>query len=371
MNRREVPFFRYPHVFGQQREELLRAALDIMERGAFILQDEVRVFEERIAAFIGVRHAIGVANATDALELSIRAAGIGPGDEVIVPSHTFVASVAAVKHSGATPVLADCGPDHLVDPDSVRSLITPRTKAIMPVQLNGRVANMDALQKLADQHRLLIIEDSSQALGAKFKGRCAGTFGLAGVFSFYPAKVLGCFGDGGMVVTNDDAVAEKVRLMRDHGRGGHGGAVEMWGRNSRLDTLHAAVMTVKLAAYPAEIARRRELAARYAAGLRGLDAVTLPPAPGAEADHFDIFQNYEIEAGQRDALRAHLDANGVKTIIQWGGKAVHQFPALGFDCRLPQTDRLFERCFLLPMNTSLTDAEVDYVCATIRRYFGA
>ena len=366
----QIPFFRYSHVFGQQREEVLRAALSIMDRGAFILQDEVRVFEERIAAFIGAKHAIGVANATDALELSLRAAGIGPGDEVIVPSHTFVASAASIKNAGGTPVLADCGPDHLVDPGSVEALVTPRTRAIMPVQLNGRVARMDSLQVIADKHRLLIIEDSSQGLGAKYRGKCAGTFGLAGVFSFYPAKVLGCFGDGGMVVTSDDTVAQKVRLMRDHGRSGHGGSVELWGRNSRLDTLHAAVMTVKLGAYPEEITRRRELAARYDAGLRTIRALTLPPSPGIETDHFDIFQNYEIETDRRDALRAHLEASGVKTIIQWGGKAVHQFPALGFKCTLPRTERLFERCFLLPMNTSLTDSEVDYICGIIRGFYG-
>ena len=365
----QIPFFRYPHVFGQQREELLRAAVNIMDRGAFILQDEVRIFEEKIAAFIGAKHAVGVANATDALELSLRAAGIGPGDEVIVPSHTFVASAASIKHCGATPVLADCGPDHLVDPESVRALVTPRTRAIMPVQLNGRVARMDALQAIADQHGLLVVEDSSQALGAKYRGQCAGTFGLAGVFSFYPAKVLGCFGDGGMVVTSDDALAQKVRLMRDHGRGGHGGAVELWGRNSRLDTLHAAVMTVKLGAYPAEIVRRRELAARYTAGLRGVRALTLPPVPDAGGEHFDIFQNYEIEADRRDELRTHLEARGVKTIIQWGGRAVHQFPAFGFTCRLPQTERLFERCFLLPLNTSLSDAEVDYICGVVREFY--
>jgi dTDP-4-amino-4,6-dideoxygalactose transaminase len=365
----QIPFFRYSHVFGQQREELLRVALDVMDRGAFNLQEEVRVFEEKNAAFIGVKHAVGVANATDALELSLRAAGIGQGDEVIVPSHTFVASAASIKNCGATPVLADCGADHLIATASVAGLITPRTRAIMPVQLNGRVARMDELQALADRHQLLIIEDSAQALGAKYQGRCAGTFGTAGVFSFYPAKVLGCFGDGGMVVTNDDAIAHIVRMTRDHGRGGHGGAVEMWGRNSRLDTLHAAVMTVKLSHYPQEVTRRRELAARYHAGLSGVVQMTLPPAPGANPDHFDIFQNYEVEADRREALRAHLEAKGVKTIIQWGGKAVHQFPALGFNCRLPATERLFERCFLLPMNTSVTDAEVDYICGVVRDFY--
>lgn len=365
----QIPFFRYPHVFGQQRAEILGRILDVMDRGAFILQNETKEFEARIADFIGARHAIGTGNATDALELSLKAAGIRPGDEVIVPSHTFVASAASIHNIGAIPVLADCGEDHLIDPASVEQLVNARTKAIMPVQLNGRVADMDRLQEIATRHRLLMIEDSSQALGARFKGRCAGTFGIAGVFSFYPAKVLGCFGDGGMVVTNDDALAAKIRLMRDHGRGGHGGSVELWGRNSRLDNFHATVMLVKLDAYPAEITRRRELAARYHAGLKNVPQLLLPPPPDSSSEHFDIFQNYEVEAEDRDALRQHLEANGVKTIIQWGGSAIHQFPALGFQCHLPRTELLFRRCFLLPMNTSLTDTEVDYITAQIRAFY--
>jgi dTDP-4-amino-4,6-dideoxygalactose transaminase len=365
----EIPFFRYPHVFGQQRDEILAAMIEVMDRGAFILQNEVKEFEVQIARFIAVRHAIGTSNATDALELIVKAAGIGPGDEVIVPAHTFVASAAAIHNNGATPVLADCGDDHLLDHASVETLITPRTKAIMPVQLNGRVCEMDRLQDIVVRHNLLLLEDSSQALGAKFKGRCAGTFGLAGVFSFYPAKVLGCFGDGGMIVTNNDALAEKIRLLRDHGRGGHGGAVQMWGRNSRLDNLHAAVMLVKLRAYPQEMARRRELATRYQRGLAGVRELVLPPAPDTSPDHYDVYQNYELQADRRDELRAHLEANGIKTIIQWGGKAIHQFSALGFKAELPRTTRLFTRCFLLPMNTSLTDEEVDYICAQIRSFY--
>ena len=365
----QIPFFRYPHIFGQQREEILHTMIKVMERGAFILQEEVAEFEGQIARFIGAKHAIGVANATDAIELSLRAAGITAGHEVIVPSHTFVASASAIHHSGATPVLADCGSDHLVDPESIRRLVTKRTRAIMPVQLNGRVADMAAILAIAEKHKLQVIEDSSQSLGAKYKGKHAGTFGLAGVFSFYPAKVLGCFGDGGIIVTSDDILAAKLRLLRDHGRGGHGGAVEMWGVNSRLDNLHAAIMLVKLRRYPEEINRRRELAARYRKGLQDLHEVTLPPGPDGDPDHFDIFQNYEIEADRRDELRAHLEQRGVKTIIQWGGKAVHQFEALGFKCKLPNTDRLFQRCFLLPMNTSLTDAEIDYICQEIRFFY--
>jgi len=364
-----IPFFRYNHIFGQQRDEILSTMLDVMNRGAFILQDEVKQFESQIAKFIGSKHAIGTANATDALELIIKSAGIGPGDEVIVPSHTFVASAAAIKNNGATPILADCSDDHLVDPDSIESLITSRTKAIMPVQLNGRVCKMDHIQSIADAHRLLIIEDSAQALGAKFKGCSAGTFGLAGVFSFYPAKVLGCFGDGGMIVTNDDQLAQKVRLLRDHGRGAHGGLVQLWSRNSRLDNLHASVMLVKMRIYPKEIERRRAIAARYHQGLTGLAELTLPPSPNASEDHFDIYQNFELQANCRDELRAHLETNGIKTIIQWGGYALHQIPALEFNCKLPRTEQLFKRCFLLPMNTSLTNNEVDYICDQIRNFY--
>lgn len=364
-----IPFFKYPHVFGQQRDEILTAMLNVMDRGAFILQDEVKQFEALIAEFIGAKHGIGTANATDSLELIIKAAGIGVGDEVIVPSHTFIASAAAIHNNGATPVLADCGDDHLVDPASMEAFITPRTKAIMPVQLNGRVCDMDQLLAIANKHKLLLIEDSSQGLGAKFRGRCAGTFGLAGVFSFYPAKVLGCFGDGGMVVTNDDALAAKIRLMRDHGRGGHGAGVEMWSRNSRLDNLQAAIMLVKMRIYPQQIERRRELAARYQNGLQAVAELVLPPAPDASSDHFDIYQNYELEAERRDELRAHLETKGIKTIIQWGGSAIHQFPNLGFKADLPRTTRLFTRCFLLPMHTALTNEEVDYICAQIRIFY--
>jgi dTDP-4-amino-4,6-dideoxygalactose transaminase len=365
----QIPFFRYNHVFGQQREEILASVLDVMSRGAFILQDEVKQFEVRIAEFIGAKHAIGTANATDSLELIIKAAGIGPGDEVIVPSHTFIASAAAIHNNGATPILADCGDDHLVDPASMEALVTSRTKALMPVQLNGRVCDMDRLVAIAKRHNLLLIEDSSQGLGAKFRGRCAGTFGLAGVFSFYPAKVLGCFGDGGMVVTNNDDLAAKIRLLRDHGRGGHGASVEMWSRNSRLDNLQAAIMLVKMRIYPQEIERRRELAMRYQRGLENVPELTLPPAPNASQDHFDIYQNYELEAVRRDELRAYLESKDIKTIIQWGGAAIHQFPNLGFKTELPRTTRLFTRCFLLPMNTALTNEEVDYICAQIRNFY--
>jgi dTDP-4-amino-4,6-dideoxygalactose transaminase len=365
-----IPFFRYPHLFNQQRDELLAAVLDVMERGAYILQNDLVEFERRLAEYVGVPHALGVANGTDSMIIGLRAMGVKPGDEIILPSHTYIATAAAVHFAGATPMLVDCGSDHLIDPAAVEAAVTPHTVAILPVQLNGRTCNMDALQRIADRHRLTILEDAAQGLGSKFRGRMAGSFGLWGSFSFYPAKVLGCYGDGGALTVRDDDVARKIRLLRDHGRNDEG-LVVTWGLNSRLDNLHAAILNVKLDCLNTEIARRRAIAARYREGLEDLDDLTLPPGPDGDPDHFDVYQNYEIESSRREALREQLEADGIGTIIQWNGKAVHQFEGLGlprFD--LAATERLFQRCFLLPMNTSLTDEEVDTIIASIRRFHG-
>jgi dTDP-4-amino-4,6-dideoxygalactose transaminase len=365
---RNIPFFNYPALFARQEAELMPIIHDVLRRGAYIMQKDLAQFEENLARYLGVKHVIGVADGTVALMMGLRAAGIGLGDEVIVPSHTFVASAAAIKHVGAIPVLADCGLDHLIDAASVSRLITRRTKGIMPVQLNGRTADMDNLCALAEDHGLKIVEDSAQALGSKFKSRFAGTFGIAGTCSFYPSKTLGCFGDGGAVFTNDDAAADYMRLLRDHGRS-HSGEIVTWGYNSRLDNLQAAILDYKLARYDDEIARRRQIAAMYDARLRQIEDLTLPPAPEADADHYDIYQNYELESGHRDGLRQYLDENGVKTIIQWGGKTLHQFPKLQLNHDLPATERMTKRFFMLPMNTSLSDDDVEYICEKIHKFY--
>ena len=370
MSTRSVPFFNYPYVFTSHEEDFLSIFQDVGRRGAYIMQQDLRDFERHIAAYSDAKYALGVANATDGLHIALRAAGIGAGDQVIFSSHTMVATAAAIHIAGAVPVPADCGPDHLIDPNSVAALVTSRTKVIMPTQLNGRTCDMDALQAIADEHGLLIIEDAAQALGSRFKDKMAGTFGLASAISFYPAKTLGCLGDGGVVLTDDDEMVETLKLYRDHGRDEATGEVVMWGLNTRLDNLQAAILDYKLKDYDAEVGRRRELAALYQERLGDMDELLLPPAPDSDPDHFDIFQNYEIEAGRRDELKAYLKEHGVGTLIQWGGKAVHQFEKLGFDVSLPYTERMFTRCLMLPMNRSLSDEDVEYVCATIRRFYG-
>jgi dTDP-4-amino-4,6-dideoxygalactose transaminase len=221
---------------------------------------------------------------------------------------------------------------------------------------------MDRIQAIADKHGLFILEDSAQALGSMFNNRFAGTFGRAGVFSFYPAKILGCFGDGGAVVTNDDEIARKVLLLRDHGRD-ENGEVVMWGFNSRLDNLQAAILDVQFRDYESIISHRRALASAYEQNLADLKELELPPAPDADPRHFDVYQNYEIEADKRDELRAFLSQSGVGTIIQWGGKAVHQFTGLGLRTRLP-------RCLMLPMNMMVSTDDVDYISSRIRAFYG-
>ena len=365
---RNIPFFPYPQLFTSDEEALLEVMRGVCRRGAYILQKECAEFEQAIARLLGVRHVLAVANGTDAMVIGFKAAGIGPGDEVILPSHTYIATAAAVQWVGATPVLADCGPDHMLDPLDIEHRITPRTRAIMPVQINGRTCDMDAIGAIARQHGLMLCEDAAQALGSRFGGQAAGTFGAFGTFSFYPAKLLGAFGDAGAVVTNDDQVAAQIRLLRDHGRNEEGQVVA-WGLNSRLDNLQAAVLLHKFGSFGADLERRRAIAARYQQRLGGMSQLTLPPGPGADSRHYDVYQNYEIEAECRDALREHLAAQGVRTIIQWAGTPVHQFKELGFSVTLPRTDRLFERCLLLPMNTALGDADVDYICDAIGSFY--
>jgi dTDP-4-amino-4,6-dideoxygalactose transaminase len=368
LTRRNIPFFDYPALFAELEQEIMATVRDVFARGAYIMQRDLLAFETELAAYLGVKHVIGVADGTMGLLLPLLALELKAGDEVIVPSHTFVASAAAIHHAGGTPVLVDCGRDHLIDPESVQRAVTKRTRGIMPVQLNGRTADMDAIAAIARQNALFIVEDSCQALGSKFKGHFAGTFGLAGAISFYPSKTLGCFGDGGCVITNDDEMAEKVRILRDHGRGPDGD-VCAWGYNSRLDNIHAAILRIKLKRYDGYIARRRAVAALYQKRLGGLSALLLPPAPDSDANHFDIFQNYEIEAERRDSLRAFLEDRGVKTIIQWGGKVIHQFPKLGLGGQLAYAESMTQRFMLLPMNTAIADDDVHYICDCIEQFY--
>lgn len=369
LSRRDIPFFNYREAFVHNEEEFVAIFRDVLHRGAYIMQKDLQDFEAHLCKFLGVKYAFGVANGTDALTIALLAAGLQPGDEVLFPSHTMVASAGAIVYAGGIPVPVDIGSDHMMDPADLEGAITDRTRAIMPVQVNGRTCDMDAIQAAADEHGLFIVEDAAQGLGSRFRAKCAGTFGAAGTFSFYPAKVLGCLGDGGAVVTSDDHVADRIRMLRDHGRLDDA-EIRIWGMNSRLDNLQAALLDFQLRTYDVTMQRRREIASMYEARLRDIVEIVLPPGPSDDPNHFDVYQNYEIEAERRDDLREFLKGNGIGTIIQWSGKAVHQWPGLGFSVQLPNTEAFFTRCMMLPMNMVICDEDVEYICSKIRAFYG-
>jgi len=363
----KVPFFNYQALFKNDEAALLDVIKDVCSRGAYILQRDLEEFETNIAEFINIKHVIGVANGTDGLILALRAAGIKEGDEVIMPTHTYIATAASVHFTGGIPIGIDILPDHMMDPSKIEKAITKKTKFLMPVQVNGRTCEMDQIIDIAKKHNLTVVEDAAQALGSKFKGKAAGSFGAAGMFSLYPAKLLGCYGDGGLVVTNDDKIAEQVKLLRDHGRN-EKGEVVAWGLNSRLDNLHAAVLNHKLKSYPQDIERRREIAAMYQEGLSDLEQLTLPVGPNS-GDHFDVYQNYELEAERRDDLKKYLSDNGVGTIVQWAGTLIHQFKKLGIKAESPIADQMNTHFLMLPMHTALSNDDVSFVVDNIRNFY--
>lgn len=364
----KVPFFNYPKVFAEDESKILEIVSDIIKRGAYILQQDLVDFENAIAGYVGAKYCVGVGNATDGLWMLCRAAGLKEGDEAIFCSHTMVATASGIYFTGAKPIPCETGPDHEMDIESAERMLTARTKAIVPTQLNGRCCNMDAVQDLCRRKGLMLIEDSAQALGAQFKGRFAGLFGRGGIISFYPAKTLGAMGDGGCVITDDEEIYQKVRMYRDFGRNEKLEA-EAWCLNSRLDNLHAAILNYRFQKYDLWIRRRRELASLYQSQLAEVESLVLPPAPGTDPDYFDIFQNYEIEAERRDELAAFLKQNGVGTLIQWGGTPVHLMRKLGFTQSLPFTEKLFKCCLMLPMNHMLNGDDVIYVCDQIKAFY--
>ncbi|UYN97250.1 MAG: DegT/DnrJ/EryC1/StrS family aminotransferase [Enhydrobacter sp.] len=368
-----MPFFDFKAVFAEDPDGFTDVFRSTLAEGGIILQKAVDQFEQELAAYLNCRHVVGTSDCTNAMMLGLRAAGLGPEDEVIICSHTFIATAQAVHFAGATPVPVEVGADRMIDPDAIESAVTPRTRAVMVTQLNGRVCDMDRIAAIAGKRGLIVVEDSAQALGATFRGRKAGTFGAFGAFSFYPSKLLGCFGDGGVLTTDDDGIAERVYHMRNHGANRQkqlDRTSTLWATNSRLDNVQAALLSYKLPKFPATVARRRRIARTYHAAFEELPDFGLPPGPDVDGPHFDVFQNYEIDVGDRDGLRAYLQQVGVGTIIQWGGIAIHQLRALGFRQELDRTDRFFARCMLLPMNQYLSDKDVLQVSSSVRAYYG-
>ncbi len=364
-----IPFFEYPRLYLDNKADLINIFDDVCSRGAFILQKEVEDFEKKLASFTNSKYAIGVGNATDGLEIAWMAINLRQGDEVICCSHTMLATASAIKIAGGVPIPVELGQDNLIDPDAVEAAVNSRTVGIMPTQLNGRTCQMDKIMNIAKKYKLFVVEDAAQALGSKFKGRHAGTFGNASAISFYPAKVLGCFGDGGGILTNDYELFDKMYQLHDHGRDING-EQKSWGRNSRLDNLQAAIINYRFKTYLDVIKRRREIALIYDNLLNEINELILPPAPDDNGDNFDVYQNYEIQAEKRNELKDFLKAKGVGTLVQWGGKGIHQWEALGLNKKLPKVESFFQKCIMLPMNIFISNKDVEYVCKQIKNFYG-
>jgi dTDP-4-amino-4,6-dideoxygalactose transaminase len=364
---KNVPFFDYPKLFELDRELLLGAFEDVGSRGAFIMQQDLAQFESNLSKYTNSEFAIGVGNATDGLELSWLSVGLKKGDEVIISSHTMLATASAIVTAGGIPIPVEIGDDNLINPKAVSAAITKNTVGISPTQLNGRTCNMDDLMQIAKKNSLVVVEDAAQALGSKFREKHAGTFGVAGSISFFPAKVLGALGDAGGVITNSYEIFDKVYQLHDHGRD-KDGTVKSWGRNSRMDNLQAAILDRKLQSYPKVISRRREIARIYQDELGKFEQLKLPPAP-ENGPHFDVYQNYELVAENRDELKIYLKEHGVGTLIQWNGKAVHQWEGLGFNVKLPRVETFFEKCLMLPMTNFISDDDVYYTCNIIKDFY--
>jgi len=352
----------------------VRVAVDgMLAGGAYVLGSAVAAFEEEFAAYLGVRHAVGVANGTDALTLALRAAGIGAGDEVIVPANTFVATAEAVVHAGARPVLVDVSPGaYLVDAGGLAERITARSRAVIPVHLYGQPAEMEPILDLADARGLLVIEDAAQAHGAVYRGRKVGSFGRAASFSFYPAKNLGAYGDAGAVATDDDVVADAVRRLRDHG-GLQKYQHDVIGYTSRLDAVQAAVLRTKLQYLDRWNARRREHARLYDRLLAGIPGVAVP-VQLLEATHVFHLYVITVDPQRRDALRQDLRDHGIGTGIHYP-LPVHLTPAfrfLGYSAGdFPVAVRASQSVLSLPMYPELSAGQIECVAGHIREFMQA
>lgn len=347
--------------------ELDQAYSEVMSKGDLIDRAQLRSFEENLARFVGTKYAVGLNSGYDALHLSLRAAGVGPGDEVIVPAHTFVATASAVVNVGAKPVLVDVRSDFNINVDLVEDAITDRTKAVIPVHLNGYMADMPRIMKLADRYGLKVVEDACQSLGASIDGRKAGAWGLTGCWSFYPFKILGGYGDGGAITTNDPEVARYCQRMRYNGEDRETGEYHGHGFTCLLDNIQAAFLDVKLRYMPEWIERRKRIAARYQEAFADIEDLNLPHYDRRGFDH--VYQNYVVRSRQGDDFSDYLKANGVEVLVQWR-KPYYRHEALHLEDRgFPETEALGREVCSLPMAVELTDEEIDHVIKTVRDFY--
>lgn len=365
---RKVRFVEPAKVYRMIKDELDAAYFDVMSKGELIDRSHLRSFEENLAKYVGTKYAVGLNSGYDALHMSLRAAGIGAGDEVIVPAHTFVATCSAVVNVNATPVLVDVAKDFNIEVDRIEEALTSKTRAIIAVHLSGYMADMPRIMKVAKEHNLVVIEDACQSLGSSIDGKMAGSFALAGCWSFYPFKILGGYGDGGAITTDDPEVAIFARRMRYNGEDRKTGEYHGHGFTCLLDNLQAAFLDVKLRHLPAWIERRKAIAKMYKRGLSDLPDLLLPHYGKPGFDH--IYQNYTLRAKQGDEFSGYLKKNGIEVLTQFR-KPYYRHAALKLvDRGFPETEAISREVCSLPMNVEISVEEIEYVIKTVRAFYG-
>ena len=365
---RKVRFVEPAKVYELIKKELDDAYFDVMNKGALIDQSHLKDFEINLAKYVGTKYAVGLNSGYDALHMSLRAAGIGAGDEVIVPAHTFVATTSAVVNVNAIPVLVDVASDFNIDVAKIEEAITPRTKGIIPVHLSGYMADMPRIMQIAEKHNLVVVEDACQSLGSSINGKMAGSIGLTGCWSFYPFKILGGYGDGGAITTNDPAVADYARRMRYNGEDRETGEYFGHGFTCLLDNMQAAFLDVKLRYLPSWIERRKALAEIYRRALSDIPDLLLPHYDKPGFDH--IYQNYTLRSKQENDFSNHMKANGVEVLTQFR-KPYYKHEGLKLiDRGFPETEAISREVCSLPMNVEITLEEVEYVIQTVRKFYG-
>lgn len=365
-----VQFWEYRAEYEAERDDVLAAVDQVLRSGRLILGNSVAAFEREFAAYCGTRHGVGVGSGTDALTLALRALDIRPGDEVITTSNTAIPTVSAIVAAGGTPRFVDIDPDtYLMDVAQLGGAVTERTRCIIPVHLFGQCVEMDGVDAIASARGIAVLEDCAQSAGAEYQGRRAGSMSRLAAFSFYPTKILGAYGDAGMVVTADEDLAERVRRLRVYGTRGSYYAEEQ-GYNSRLDELHAEILRRKLCRIERYIERRHRLARRYNEALRG-SGLTLPIA---RPDNRHVYHLYVVRHPARDALVRALAARqiGVAIHYPWPIHTMRAYAHLGYpEGSLPATEQAAGEIFSLPLYPSLTDAEQDRVCDALREVAGS
>ncbi|MFH1347658.1 MAG: DegT/DnrJ/EryC1/StrS family aminotransferase [Candidatus Margulisiibacteriota bacterium] len=364
-----VPFFDIKRQNESLKKELDTAIAEVVKSGRFILGETVASLEKEIASYCGVKHAIGVASGTDALHLALRACGVKPGDEVITSPFTFVATAEAISYCGATPVFADIEPKTFnLDPDKIEKAITKKTKAVLPVHLYGQACDMQKILQISQKHGLKVIEDAAQAIGAESNGQKVGSIGDAGCFSFFPTKNLGCFGDGGMISTNDDKVADELRVLRGHGSR-ETYHYDIVGYNSRLDALQAAILLVKLPHLDSFSHKRRKNAEYYDKNLADVAEMTLPTTiTGGNP----VFNQYTIRVKNRDGLFGFLKDKGVGAMVYYPLSLHLQTAFAGLGHKLgdfPESEAAQNKVLSLPIFPELETAELEAVCGAIKGFY--